>query len=255
MQNAVMLQSRRYNAAVVQHACLEGTPAERIRAWAEVTKDRLGPIAGINDWKVSAATHYSQTNFYSPVAASRETIASDDGFVQGLYLLAPPRGWFGDEPCLLVAAPYIRLLNRTLLDFERSVGQPRPGYIRPKMAEAFVAMIDPPDTKAHVARFSVLERGEASVDRVSIAGRNPLRSIVGRNFSQMGVPYDVRVESRALEAFKTNVNLDRHGNLWWYHRGGASFSNVLPVLDLFNQLNLFESTRVVPTSKKDDEDD
>lgn len=255
MSPAVMLTSRRYSAVIIKHVALGGQQSARLKQWGALTGDRIGSVKAVGDWLVAPVEHFTRANYYSQAAASPDDLSTSTGFVQGLYIASPPLTVFEAEPCLLVAAPYVRLLDRTLRDFEKQVGQPRPGYVRPLMTEAFDSLADPPAPWVRVSRFSVVNRNEPSVDRISIAGRNPLRAAIGKEFAADGVAYDLRLESKAHDAFKSNLNLDRHGNFWWYHRDNGSFSNVLPVLSLLQTLSLFSSTRMLPTSRKAEEDD
>lgn len=255
MSRALMLESRRYSAVIVSHGALAGLPSERVSQWCAVTGDQILAGKTREMWSVRSVCHRTRSNYYSLSAASLDEVVTSTGFVQGLYVVAPPPEWLGAGPHLLIAAPYVRLLHRAMLDFEKEIGPPRPSYLKLMMADAFDKLGDPPAAWARVSRFSVVNRNEPSVDRVSIAGRNPLRATIGREFAEQGVAYDIRVECKASESFRTNVNLDYHGNLWWYHRGDDSFHNVFSLLNLLAEMKLIESTRTLPTSRKGEEDD
>lgn len=255
MARALMLDSRRYSAVIVRHDALAGHPSARNKLWEALTGDWVESATKVGEWLVSPAAHLTNANYYSVAAASADSLTTSSGFVQGLYLATPLTVWPVAEPYLLIAAPYVRLLSRALHDFEELAGQPRPSYLRPRLDQAFKDLANPPESWAHVSRFSVVNREEPSVDRVSIAGRNPLRAAVGKAFIGASLPFDIRLESKVHSAFRTNVNLDRHGNIWWYQRSIDSFLNVLPVLDLLYKRALFDSTRTLPTSRRAEEDD
>jgi hypothetical protein len=197
--------------------------------------------------------HVSSKNFYSPALAAESALRTTDGFVHDLLLATSDKT---AEGCLLVAAPYVYFLGDVLRGLADRLGQPRPRYQVVDMGTAFQKFADPLNERTRVRQFSVQNRVSSSADRLSVAGRNPLQSELGHQFAANAgeAAFGLRIEATFHDEYKTNVNVDRHGNFWWFHRGPGSLTNVVECIDVLRESGLMTETRALPPDHKDDDD-
>lgn len=245
--------SRRYSAVLVAQPALPTVATELQRTWVALTGDTIGQSWSIGRWTAAHVRHLSLKNYYSSSLLDEADRKVPGGFVHDLIVAATGSS---DDRYLLIAAPYVYFLSDCLRTLEAKVGQPRPWYQTVNLSRAFKVLADPIGEEFRVRQFSVQHRGSSSADRLSVSGRNPLRSDLGHQFAAEAgdAAYGVRIESGTHEAFRTNVNCDRHGNLWWFHRGRGSLENVLACVDLLRTLHLVEETRLFPPDHKDDDE-
>lgn len=244
--------SRRYNAVLLAHPRLVTGP-DMPSAWSALTGDQVGRASRLGHWTTSHVQHVSAKNFYSASLAQEAFLRTTDGFVHDLLVASSDPAGNGR---LLVAAPYVYFLGDVLRRLADRLGQPRPRYQVVHMGAAFQRFADPPDVNTRVRQFSVQNRDSSSADRLSVAGRNPLQSELGHQFaSDAGeAAFGLRIEARFHGEYRTNVNMDRHGNFWWFHRGPGSLTNVLECIDVLHACDLLGETRNLPTDHKDDDD-
>lgn len=245
--------ARRYSGAIVSHPYFDAGKTGLGSLWRDVTKDQVGRGGTIGDWEVFHAIRVSQRNFYAESLAAPDELSVEGGFKHDILI---GRSASSRESGVLIATPYVHFLADILKSLEKGIGQPRPSYRALRMAEAFQRMADPPATWVKTRMFSVKSRLSPGADLLSVAGRNPLRSDLGRQFAMTAgdAAYGIRLQASNHPLIKTNVNFDRHGNLWWYHRGPVSLSNVLPVLDLLMDMDLMQSLRQTPPARRSDDD-
>lgn len=245
--------SRRYSAVLISHPSLPTTAPRLPVDWEHLTGDRIRTRWQLPGWTACHAQHLSNRNFYSASIADERALRAPGGYVHDVLLALPSASVHG---AMLVAAPYIYFLRDLVRKLEGHLGQPRPHYQTLNLGRAFNELADPPSDLVRIRQFSVQHRGSSSADRLSVSGRNPLRSDLGRQFATNAgdSAYGIRIEAGFHSDFKTNVNLDRHGNLWWFHRGEGSLANVTSTLDLLRQCDLIGATRAIPPDHKDDDE-
>lgn len=257
------LPYRRHNAVLMSH------PRIRLKEWPHLFESllvgrNLGAVPE-SPWIAADTLFTAQSRFFGSGALQARGVDGTNTTPYPVHLARPINGPLaiaespsGAVGVVLIIAPYVRLLQRILSDLEHCLGQPRPWYLALDPSRAFRVLVDPPDEDAKVRQFSVQVRSGSSADRVSISGRNPLRADLGREFAEAAIAndvgYDVRLQISKFPGFSTNLNVDRHGNAWWFHRGPESLQNVLPGLDLLSQLDLMRWTRLRPPDHRDDED-
>lgn len=247
------VESRRFNAVLLSHPSLRDSADHLDARWRDLMSDRVSRPSVVTGWNWCHAKHVSPTNFYSPAIAGEGDLQAPGGFMHDVVIAAPVIDG-SDE--IFIAAPYVYFLQDLLRRVESRLGQPRPYYKVVALGLAFKDLADPKgEDPIRVRQFSVQHRRSSSADRLSVSGRNPLRSDLGQQFAINAgeSAFGMRIEAAHTPEFKTNVNLDRHGNYWWFHRGEGSLQNVLGTLDALRIKGYFKTVRSIPPDHKEDE--
>lgn len=245
--------SRRYSGVIMTHPRFASTTGSPCDLWRSLTGDDIGGDANVQGWHICEAFHVSPRNYYSEALANPDLIRRPGGYVHDVIVAGSQSG----TGRIFIATPYVQFLRDLLRKVESELGQPRPAYLAMNMAAAFLLLADTPKSFFHIRQFSVQHRGSSSADRLSVSGRSPLKSDLGSQFAVGAgeAAYGIRAEVR-IDAtdFRTNINLDRHGNIWWFHRGPDSLANLFAGLNLLLDLNLGVSTRTIPPDHKDQDE-
>lgn len=246
------LESRRFSGLILSHVDWT-TQDKALEAATTVPRIEASRHIEIADWIGRRVSYVASKNYFPKHMVADDVVASGDGFIQELYVAASSLVRDGvEEPCLLIWAPYVRLMNSFLRDLTRHVGRPTPAYAIPRMQHLFQHFHDKSYPAMHVTRISVVDFGEPSVELVSLSGRQPLRSSL-RLALKDTLPYAVRIELTSGEAAATNLHMDRYGNFWWYQRAESSAERVLNLLTVLSSEGLFSSTREIPTKRTSDD--
>lgn len=139
----------------------------------------------------------------------------------------------------LLVSPFSRLLHRVVRDITGRLDPPVEGFLRTDVP-ALVRGVRQHDIALNpVSSITLRVQGDDGVDLVSLAGRLPIDSTmfetleatrvrVGKEQLPLARPYRVRVELRHNIGDKPplRLNLDRHGNMFWYQAGSPTVGEV-----------------------------
>jgi hypothetical protein len=105
-----------------------------------------------------------------------------------------------------------------------------------------------------VNRIAVQMAGSVDLELVTLAGRNPLRSELRRQVEKVAQPFAIRILMDAGSG-PSQLNLDRHGRIWWYNSTGAALGNTTEVLSILWKESLLKATTRNPFGAQTDDDD
>ncbi|MGU7616658.1 hypothetical protein, partial [Klebsiella aerogenes] len=88
----------------------------------------------------------------------------------------------------------------------------------------------------------------------SLTGRNPLDSELHDQIKNVAAPYALRTEV-ILGDHKARVNIDRHGNIWWFQTDEAKIGIVLSLISRLASINSLRMTRTMPLDRAEPDDE
>lgn len=245
-------EQRRFTAIVVCHPALNDfSVLEKSPAFANsgspVTLETA--IAGWESWRfeyVIARSLYPR-HIVDPAERSRA-----DGYAHDVYFAQRSLDVL-EARATVLASPYIRLLGRMASSLERALPPPAPQYLAFDMSRLYTEFARY-DSEISATKVTMQILNEPKLQLVSLAGSNPLHSKLHAAIREVAAPYALRADMRAGEA-SCRINIDRHGNIWWYQTDESRLQMVLTFLDLLSHHSTLRLTRHLPLVRASKEGD
>ena len=111
------------------------------------------------------------------------------------------------------------------------------------------------------SKITVANEGENTLDFVTLSGRSPLKSELLSYIKDSCTPYSVQVVINFTDgserASKVGLNIDAHGNIWWFMRDERVLENICIFLKYLGINNMFKRLPVgkLPSSRDTEFDD
>jgi hypothetical protein len=148
----------------------------------------------------------------------------------------------------------MRLLSQLLRLLRSNLPGPAPQYLSVNMAATYAALSRGVEGVA-TTKVTWQMLGEPGLELVSLAGRNPLHSELHAALSAIAAPYSLRVDVDGDDEQHCRINLDRHGNLWWYLASEKRMALPLMLIDTLERFDVLKKTRTVPLERAEGTDD
>lgn len=251
MPDPLLYEQRRYSAALIQHSSIGDFPALRSSLSNLVAKPKR---LNSNDdfWTAFRAQYLLDRNLYPEHLVDRRRSAAQDRHPHDLYLGFRDLGRGGGGPTLLLASPYVRLLSTVTSALAANAPSPGVRFLKVDMSAVYAAMMTRSE-HFRATRVTLQVLNEPELELVSLAGRNPLNSKLHAALTSVAAPYAVRSEIVGNQG-RCRVNVDRHGNLWWYQPHERHFTLPLLFIDAMASWSALTSTRSMPLRRRSDED-
>lgn len=246
-----MTDQRRFTSILIVHpeirepatlAALIGARIEPVAA-SEAAGTPLG---------VERVEYVTQTNYYPDSVGDKEERRQPGGYPHQLYVARVRAGVSGVDAVML-ASPYVRLLHRIVNELGRRIRGPALQFITLDMPAIYRAFAR--HTEGLVATKVTLQMlSQPGLELVSLTGRNPLDSELHEQIKEVAAPYALRAEVFAGEQ-RVRVNVDRHGNLWWYQTDEAKLAGVLKLIGLLSNIDSMRVSRTIPLERAEPDDE
>lgn len=240
---------RRFTSLIMSHARLNS-----LQSVAElVIGSPSHPIAEVDadGWSVWRWEYIADRNHYPEHLVDVEQQRRDGGFAHDVYLAH--RSFKGDNYVLL-GSPYVRLLHQVLDRIRTAIrAEAAPRYAVVDMRRVYEAFQSGlPNMIATKVTLEML--AEPTLELVSLTGRNPLNSRLHAQIKDVAAPYAIRTEVNVNDQ-RARVNVDRHGNLWWYQTDESKTKNAIGFLDALLEIGAVRLSRLVPLDRVSDDAD
>ncbi|HWU31227.1 MAG TPA: hypothetical protein VN108_00060 [Marmoricola sp.] len=104
-------------------------------------------------------------------------------------------------------------------------------------------------------RVTLQAVNQPGLNLVALSGKSPLGSRLHQSIQDFTAPYSVRVDVDASDGSNIRVNVDRHGNVWWYQSAESRIAAPLGLLDALADADTLRQTRSLPLDRAAEEDD
>lgn len=221
-----LYEQRRYTALVFHHS--------RIADYRSLKQylGRMRHSTRVNlrdspEWKASRFDYFAPISLYPD--RLKPTTEENEGFPHSMYFAVRRGLHVASDPVVVIASPYVRLLNKIARELRSALPGPAPRFLTLDMGCVHEALRkDVPGLRATRVTMQILN--EPSLELVSLAGKNPLRSELHEALKEVAAPYSIRAEVEGRTG-KVRISADRHGNLWWYQSEESRFERPLQLID------------------------
>jgi hypothetical protein len=148
----------------------------------------------------------------------------------------------------------VRLLASITGNIRSRLDRPAPRYVSVNMTSVYEALSDGGVDQLTATKVTMQMLSEPTLELVSLAGRNPLHSELHAAIKKVAAPYSIRTEISG-DSNKCRVNIDRHGNFWWFQAEEKRIVLPLSVIDKLDEAGALKLTRTRPLDRAEDEDD
>jgi hypothetical protein len=242
-------EQRRFSAVVLHHPDLVNHSAlRRLLGAAVASSQSLGrPASG---WNVTRFEYLWNRSLYPDTVVRPDDQQRQGGYAHDVYAAyAPARD--NQPAAVLLASPYVRLLSSINTTLRRALNPPALQYGALDM-DGVYRYLSSVENGTPARRVTLQILNEPGLELVSLSGKNPLHSELHAALARVAAPYAVRVEAED-HGENCRVNLDRHGNVWWYQTVEAKFLVTLKFLATIRMLGVIHSTRHFPLSRAGDD--
>lgn len=250
-QHSSLTDQRRFSSILIVHPHLK-SPEDLVEMMRG--RLRLDPQvkAGGPDWAVTRAKYFAARSHYPASVIPPESIEEHSGYAHEIYLgsISATAG----PGFVLIASPYVRLLQQLVGYLARSRPEPALQYLAVDMRRTY-AELQQDQARIAVTRVTLQMLNQPGLELVALTGRNPLNSELHASIEQVTAPYAVRVEVTGTSGDKSRVNVDRHGNVWWYQTDETRLEAPLGLIEALANANAFHLTRSLPLDRAKNDDD
>lgn len=244
------IEQRRFSSLMIYHPALESHGALRLTLGRSIAAATALEFGG-GMWPSYRSEYVVHQNYYPAHVVDANLQRREDGFAHDIYVAEG--SLLSGTKVLLLASPYVRLLQRLVGELDRRVGAPAIRYLNLDMPSIYKAFEKgSPGMTATKVTLQMLN--EPGLELVSLTGRNPLNSDLHASLKEVAAPYALRTEVTIGED-RARVNLDRHGNLWWYQTDESKFRMTLMMLATLAELNALKTTLHMPLDRGELDDE
>jgi hypothetical protein len=123
-----------------------------------------------------------------------------------------------------------------------------PQYLSVDMAALYGQLSGRDLPGVNVTKVTMQMLNEPTLELVSLAGKNPLHSELHAAIKDVAAPYSLRTELNSGEG-RNRVNIDRHGNIWWFQVAEGRIAAALRFIDRLDEMQVFRRTRSRPLDR------
>lgn len=243
-------ERRRYSGIVFSHPQVQSC-RDLSTVMKGVIKREVQLRPSFGDWELQRSAYLHDRSVYPAHLTSPSEREEDGGYRHDFYIGSRAASRVLGGRVLLVASPYVRLLDSFFSALLDRLPAPTPQFLAPRLPEVFEYLAKNPEP-LRASRVTVQMDGQVGLELVSLVGRSPLQSDLNRAISTIASPYSVRVDFEGPKG-TSRVAIDRHGNYWWYLAAAQLMENVGGVLDCLLERKLLRSRRVVPLRRLSDD--
>lgn len=246
-------EQRRYTSVLVCHDDLRDFLALRKLLAGSVGSHRSVRLPE-TEWSIHRFEYLANRSLYPGHIVSAEDRRRGDRYAHDVYFATREPLRSLNTPVILLASPYVRLLSSITSDLRKKLDHPAPRYVSVDMASVYQTLSDGSVGELTATKVTMQMLSEPTLELVSLAGRNPLHSELHAAIKKVAAPYSIRTEVSG-ENSKCRVNIDRHGNFWWFQAEEKRFALPLNVIDRLDETGSLKLTRTRPLDRAEDEDD
>jgi hypothetical protein len=240
-------ENRRYSAVVFQHPSVKGLAEIKGAIAPSIGRASNLKSIGQGRWEVDRFEYLLDRSLYPKHLLDPESRKRRNGYAHDLYCAVPIRKSTTGPAPILIASPYVRLLDTLFRNLRRSLPPPAPQFLSvdmPKVYEKFIAG----ETAMTAIKVTLQMLSEKTLSLVSMSGRNPLRSDLHQAIIRVAAPYSLR-SLIVDEKGPCRVDVDRHGNFWWYQSDESTIRGALSFIDVLQSWNSLVPVRSLPLDR------
>lgn len=250
MADPLLREKRRFTALLACHPQVSSVKDLRELLTPQVTKGRSVRVSAAPEWDVQRCEFLYRRSLYPERTIAPESRQRGDYFAHEVYIAGrrlPGLGGF----VTIVASPYVRLLNLMASTLKAKVPQPAPRFVAVDIAAAIKDLARNEQLfSVNVVTLQMLT--EPMLQLVSLAGQNPLNSKLHAALHEVTAPYALRAEFPVKPP--SRVNVDRHGNVWWYQAGEQRFASPVTLIDYLDRIGALRLSLRLPLVREEGED-
>lgn len=249
--SAPLTDQRRFSSVLLVHPNLTDS-----KATVDYLQGSLSALADCkiqdDEWTANRCEYVSGRNYYPDSVGDPEARKRDHGYAHQVYVasrrLAPSQ-----TNMVLLASPYVRLLQRMVTDISRRLPAPGLQFYSLDMTGIYRAF-EGRHVGLTATKVTLQMLSQPGLELVSLTGRNPLDSELHDQIKNVAAPYALRTEV-ILGDHKARVNIDRHGNIWWFQTDEAKIGIVLSLISRLASINSLRMTRTMPLDRAEPDDE
>jgi hypothetical protein len=248
---STLTDQRRFSSLLIAHPELRTSDSLLKRLGASlvaldsVEADRSG-------WGLRRCEYVAPKNLYPESLVSDSSTERSNGFAHQVYVGAAHLSSLS-QTVLVLASPYVRLLQRMVREATRQDSGPAAQFVTLHMPTVYEELERGVPGFA-ATRVTLQMLNQPGLSLVSLTGRNPLDSELHSQIKSVAAPYSVRTEV-SQDDQHVRVNVDRHGNLWWYQTDEGKADLALSLVNLLDEVGATRLSRTLPLDRAESEDD
>lgn len=250
-ENSALTDQRRFSSVLLVHPALNEPNSIELLLGRSLTF-LAGCDVGSETWSAHRSEYVSDRNFYPDSVGDPSLRKRDHGYAHQVYV-----GWTRlpslDANAVLLASPYVRLLQRMVRDLAGRVSGPALQFLSMDMPSIYRSFARR-DAGLVATKVTLQMLSQPGLELVSLTGRNPLDSELHEQIKDVAAPYALRAEVN-LGDHKARVNVDRHGNIWWYQTDEAKLGTVLSLVSRIAAIDSLKLTRTLPLERAEPDDE
>lgn len=170
-----------------------------------------------------------------------------------------------EKKYILVCSPYVRMLTEMMVAIYESINSQSKGEsarypcVRPLISKVSEKL--KVSGEYDTSKITVANELENTLDFVTLSGRSPLKSELLDYIKDSCTPYSVQVVVNFIDGSekrsRLGLNIDAHGNIWWFMRDERVMENICIFLKYLGINNMYKKLPVgkLPSSRDTEFDD
>jgi hypothetical protein len=238
---------RRYSAVLFHHP--QVTTFQDLKAALPRSVGKTSELKGFSssNWNVQRFEYLFSRSLYPAHLLNPETRKRRNGYAHDVYFAIQTRRGAKHTNNVMIASPYVRLLEAMFGELRRALPAPSLLFSSVNMPLVFENFIRG-EVEMTAVKVTLQMLNEKTLSLVSLSGRNPLRSDLHRAISDVAAPYSLR-SSIEDGSSPSRVEVDRHGNIWWYQIDESRIRGALSLIDAMDGWSSLIPARTNPLDR------